>query len=899
MMGDTADPWGEGGPNNSQAAWREREQRQRSLRFPLMFLLMMLLMDGEEQNQQRRNSDGNSSRKKIRGKELGIAQSVYLERRQQDAVIQSVVREHHRYKYLMERNGGEDIFEVLHKWKVLNSDNTSVTPHRDDVWIFPGNTTGNFYGSWFRFENPKSSLTEEKTPRSTIPSGMMDVGSMSIIPSEVLLEFDRLQSIGVHNLPQGSCLSPQNSSAQNAVGDSDIDFKRKELSEKQTPKASLSTTIPSLTLTKDGGKVAFHFFSRRVSGVEQISIVDGFAKIYDTTTPGYSTGRDIVLPLKGIYAHALGRISLVSRTTSGRAALFLKGLHKSYLHGPSQDLPSGDQKQLFSPEPANETGGAQKKNSTMIDETVGTNNVNTSPTSENEDLMRQLGDLINVSSLCDEAGLIFPYPFVADDKDQTLRRIPSQALRPKSRKEQLLESNAGDCEFEFTLDVREEAWNFNELIEAVSKEPNTFGHMNSELESNLGSGRVKASERKKLKNSNRERHFVMAVNGTIFSPNCGNFTANLNATALRADADRPADSAMNYSFYMMLTCLTQIVLLLRQLLHTQAQGAANKVSLVCIGWQAVLDAVLCLTHVYLSVTMPFAFTALASVAFFKLLIFCVVELKFMAIILQARTSNSPGNSAENLRRQITRLHIGFYLSLGLTLVSLFYSWASYRRICILSLYSFWVPQIFRNVATESKRSLRRQYIYGMSLTRLLAPLVAFSTDPSFLRDVFPGTLADTRLFQLLILWIGIQIALLEAQDRFGARFMIPARFLPPKFDYFRPIPAHLLAHGSHMGTPSEVVPRLNGQSNGSRARHRNRGTRNPKVESGMTTDMSRVKMGSSPRLNCVICYNDIEIQNRQSYMLAPCDHIFHKECLLRWMEVKMECPVCRTDLPAL
>jgi hypothetical protein len=34
-------------------------------------------------------------------------------------------------------------------------------------------------------------------------------------------------------------------------------------------------------------------------------------------------------------------------------------------------------------------------------------------------------------------------------------------------------------------------------------------------------------------------------------------------------------------------------------------------------------------------------------------------------------------------------------------------------------------------------------------------------------------------------------------------------------------------------------------------------------------------------------------------MLAPCDHLFHRDCLARWMDHKHECPTCRADLPSL
>jgi transmembrane E3 ubiquitin-protein ligase len=53
---------------------------------------------------------------------------------------------------------------------------------------------------------------------------------------------------------------------------------------------------------------------------------------------------------------------------------------------------------------------------------------------------------------------------------------------------------------------------------------------------------------------------------------------------------------------------------------------------------------------------------------------------------------------------------------------------------------------------------------------------------------------------------------------------------------------------------------------------------------------------------CVICYNAIDVAGpasaSSSYMISPCDHLFHRECLGRWMDIKLECPVCRQPLPS-
>ena len=35
----------------------------------------------------------------------------------------------------------------------------------------------------------------------------------------------------------------------------------------------------------------------------------------------------------------------------------------------------------------------------------------------------------------------------------------------------------------------------------------------------------------------------------------------------------------------------------------------------------------------------------------------------------------------------------------------------------------------------------------------------------------------------------------------------------------------------------------------------------------------------------------------EQYYLTPCNHKFHKQCLLEWMEKRLQCPVCREPLP--
>ena len=261
------------------------------------------------------------------------------------------------------------------------------------------------------------------------------------------------------------------------------------------------------------------------------------------------------------------------------------------------------------------------------------------------------------------------------------------------------------------------------------------------------------------------------------------------------------------------------------------------------------------------------------------------------------------------------LHLRFYVALIGCFLLFFYVWESYQTIYVLALYSFWIPQIVQNIVTEAKRPLHPYYIHGMSFTRLIAPLYIFAVKNNFLKEVYSESQTNVFMCELLIFWVGIQSACLEAQGRYGARFMIPARFLPPKFDYSRPIPDSLLPTGTQDMTPSESLRNERGAPNEIRpviasdksplranggARNRLKGSRATRAESSMTTETCTTPPNPPcPSFDCVICYSSIDIRNRMGYMLAPCDHLFHRECLEQWMEVKLECPICRENLPSL
>ena len=79
----------------------------------------------------------------------------------------------------------------------------------------------------------------------------------------------------------------------------------------------------------------------------------------------------------------------------------------------------------------------------------------------------------------------------------------------------------------------------------------------------------------------------MDLTGTIISRSCS-LRFNMTSTAVRIDWEAATGAAVTYSVWQTLSCLAQIVLLLRQLHHTQTQSGAARVSVMAVGTQAII-----------------------------------------------------------------------------------------------------------------------------------------------------------------------------------------------------------------------------------------------------------------------------------------------------------------------
>lgn len=215
---------------------------------------------------------------------------------------------------------------------------------------------------------------------------------------------------------------------------------------------------------------------------------------------------------------------------------------------------------------------------------------------------------------------------------------------------------------------------------------------------------------------------------------------------------------------------------------------------------------------------------------------------------------------------------------------------AFLNSCAFCYTSLWLPQIYRNTMRNCRRALRWRFVVGQSVLRLFPVAYFWAYEGNFL---FAAT--DRRAFAVFCGWLWLQIFVLAAQDVVGPRFGVPARWTPEAWDYHPLLREDGLEGG---GLPIGLVA-----------------DDNPGLDKTRDGDDDENKRRSTVRvIDCAICRELLEVPvicaddeassvasafARRMYMVTPCRHIFHSACLEGWMKFRLQCPICREELPPL
>ncbi|CAN6674513.1 transmembrane E3 ubiquitin-protein ligase 1 [Trichomonascus vanleenenianus] len=442
----------------------------------------------------------------------------------------------------------------------------------------------------------------------------------------------------------------------------------------------------------------------------------------------------------------------------------------------------------------------------------------------------------------------------------------------------------------------------------------------------------------------------LKMDAVFYSPDC--------AIAFGTEAPLTGEKTERYFNRVRKTITVCIVLLLTQTVVTALQmrdtntvSTISRVSFYTVGLMAVLDGAICLSALVSSFieTVALPFLAVAFIAFALTSIF---EIKYMMLIYRSQMYESEADARarqvsdgsgprfvarpdgtisnenelpttepvaapqsprvpDDEQHIMSMIYTRFYFCLlGFLFLSLAAtSWpVVFRRVfeyaISIVLYSMWVPQIVRNVLRGSRKSFLWIFVIVMTVIRLLPTLYLCLDERNVLHHHY-----DPMLAIIIVSWQWVQLCILLAQSVFGPRFFLPRGCLPALYDYHPIITEDDLESGLNYTSIAEsndassvtklATTNYSDDSNGS-----------------VTSEDGLLASAKHPQFDCAICMTPVELLivpkgsthialspanllARRRYMVTPCRHVFHTECMERWMRNRLQCPVCRNPLPPI
>eukprot|EP00929_Paragymnodinium_shiwhaense_P083978 TRINITY_DN44889_c0_g2_i1.p1 TRINITY_DN44889_c0_g2~~TRINITY_DN44889_c0_g2_i1.p1 ORF type:complete len:581 (+),score=107.71 TRINITY_DN44889_c0_g2_i1:109-1851(+) len=333
------------------------------------------------------------------------------------------------------------------------------------------------------------------------------------------------------------------------------------------------------------------------------------------------------------------------------------------------------------------------------------------------------------------------------------------------------------------------------------------------------------------------------LEGDIVSADCG-FRLGFIVEGL--NLQRIGYKVMSYSIWSNTITAIQIRCFVLQIKHTEDGTSAGRLSMVGIALQALIDGYDSFLHLSLSAQSSHVFNTFAVVSLFKFFLFSLLEVRYLLMIWRVRHRDVFAEGWEAVRRELARVYSRFYGAFiaGLVIMANFLSWL---EIFVFILQAYWLPQIILDLKKGTKNTFHPVFVAGMSITRCFGLLYLWGCPHGvFNGDVFPEIpgAPDPWFCVAVVLFQALQVGTMASQRILGPRWFVPWICLPNVYNYRR---------------------------------------------------AAEVPVGTE----CVICMGDVlpHAVGEQQRVTTPCNHRFHRGCLERWLDVKMECPTCRADLP--
>jgi hypothetical protein len=263
-------------------------------------------------------------------------------------------------------------------------------------------------------------------------------------------------------------------------------------------------------------------------------------------------------------------------------------------------------------------------------------------------------------------------------------------------------------------------------------------------------------------------------------------------------------------------------------------------------------------------------------------LFCFVDYRLLLYIWRYQDTRTFDNMSEyQFRNKLYLFQMKIYFFI---ICYIYFMWKYFIDVNLVLLNSLvLLPQILHHITNSEPPFFETDFLVYFTASKYLIFL--------YLRGC-PENILEVRSYYILPnVGLGIvlvNLAILYQQENYGSKFFIPKFMKKNEFDYFVEIKKAI--------AKTDVDP---------------------------NAEKTTLNDSSVSENCCIICLSDLsqshsksksgtkeedEIQNKvlrrvikrragQYLMMTPCKHLFHANCLGKWMEIKMECPHCRQPLP--
>ena len=403
------------------------------------------------------------------------------------------------------------------------------------------------------------------------------------------------------------------------------------------------------------------------------------------------------------------------------------------------------------------------------------------------------------------------------------------------------------------------------------------------------------------KNINKTINFKENING-ILKTKCSN--SNEFNIQINIKKKNPISENNNIRNYSILTVFFSLLMILNtNIIKYKLKNSANfanGISLFTIYENIIWNSYGCLCHFFLTLNYPtyLYYFIFPTIVYF--LNFSFTDLKFLYTIWRLKYQKDLAD-INLIKRKLIQLYFTFYLGMFFSLffVTKFFF---YKPYIIFGILLTWTPQIIFNIYYNNRISLPWSYIILTSIYRLFIPCY-FRLNKNNFFLISPDYTFSFFIISLMI----FQIYILYYQSIKGSRFFLPKKFRKNIFDFYKNKKEILFLNPN--ANNIECVICLNNIFNDIDNIYNSKFAINDYItldenehiqilRKNYIYNLYEEKNNSwKNKYYSLFTFNErnLNIENKK-YIMTPCKHLFHSNCLEMWLQRKKECPNCRKEI---